>query len=244
MNMEDAKRAAARAALDELPDEGIIGLGTGSTARYFIEALSELILLGKRYVGVPTSSASRKQARELGVPLLDDDGPWDIAVCVDGADEVDPELDVIKGRGGAHAREKIVNCAARKNVVLVDISKLSLRLGERAAVPVEVLAFAHATTAHHLTAFGDASLRVRDGVPVATDDGNLIYDLACGPIAEPDLLDHAIRSIPGVVETGLFIARVDVVLVASEFGVERRTSRRTFSGCERRDPHGAAEGYL
>ena len=218
---DDSKRRAALAALDELPPEGVIGLGSGSTARLFIAALGELVAGGRRYTGVPTSDASRIQAQELGIPLLPDDGPWDIAVTVDGADEVNDALDVIKGGGGAHTREKIVNFSSRRNVIIVDGSKLSRRLGERWPVPVEVLPFAHLATRAHLSRFGAPALRTIAGVPFRSDAGNAIYDVACGPIADPRALDAALRAIPGVVETGLFVGRADVVLVARDTGVER-----------------------
>jgi ribose 5-phosphate isomerase A len=224
---DDAKRKAALAAIAELPPDGVIGIGTGSTARLFIAALGELVAAGRRYTCVPTSQASRSQAQDLGIPLLSDDGPWDIAVTIDGADEVDDALDLIKGGGGAHTREKIVNYSSRRNVIIVDASKLSRRLGERWAVPVEVLAFAHLATRDHLARLGTPALRVRDGAPFSTDSGNRIYDLACGPIADPRALDAALRAIPGVVETGLFIGRADVVLVAGETGVERRVPSRS-----------------
>jgi ribose 5-phosphate isomerase A len=223
---DDAKRRAAVAALAELPAEGVIGLGSGSTSRLFIAALGELVAAGRRYIGVPTSEASRVQARELGIPLLSDDGPWDIAVTFDGADEIDDALDLIKGGGGAHTREKIVNASSRRNVIMADASKLSRRLGENWAVPVEVLGFAHLATRSHLARLGAPTLRSRDGAAFRTDSGNLIYDLACGPIADPGALDAALRAIPGVVETGLFVGRTDVVLVASETGVERRVRAR------------------
>ncbi|HET7506225.1 MAG TPA: ribose-5-phosphate isomerase RpiA [Kofleriaceae bacterium] len=219
---DDAKHKAALAALAELPAEGVIGIGSGSTARLFIAALGELVARGRRYTCVPTSQASRTQAQELGMPLLSDDGPWDIAVTVDGADEVDDALDLIKGGGGAHTREKIVNFSSRRNVIIVDASKVSRRLGERWPVPVEVLPFAHLATRDHLAGHGKPVLRVVGGAPVRTDSGNLIYDVACGPIGDPPALDRALRAIPGVVETGLFVGRTDVVLIAGESGVERR----------------------
>jgi len=218
------KRTAARAAIAELPESGVIGIGTGSTARLFIAALGELVASGRRYVCVPTSEASRVQAQELGIPLLPDDGPWDIAVTVDGADEVSDALDLIKGGGAAHTREKIVNYSSRRNVIIVDGSKRSRQLGERWAVPIEVLSFAHLATRTHLARHGAPTLRVRAGAPVRTDAGNLIYDLACGPIADPATLDAALHGIPGVVETGLFVGRADVVLVAGAGGVERRAA--------------------
>jgi ribose 5-phosphate isomerase A len=222
MSVDEFKRQAALAALSELPENGVIGIGTGSTARLFIAALGELVARGRRYTCVPTSQASRQQAHDLGIPLLPDDGPWDIAVTVDGADEVDEALDLIKGGGGAHTREKIVNFSSRRNVIIVDASKLSRQLGEKWPVPVEVLPFAHQATRAHLAALGTPVLRMKEGTPVPTDAGNLIYDVACGPIADPRALDAALRAIPGVVETGLFVGRADVVLVARETGVERR----------------------
>jgi ribose 5-phosphate isomerase A len=227
---DDIKRKAALAAIAELPPEGVIGIGTGSTARLFIAALGELVAQGRRYTCVPTSQASRQQAQALGIPLLSDDGPWDIAVTVDGADEVSDALDLIKGGGGAHTREKIVNASSRRNVIIIDASKLSRRLGERWAVPVEVLPFAHLATRAHLASHGTPALRLRDGAPFATDAGNLIYDVACGPIAEPRALDAALRAIPGVVETGLFVGRADVVLVASDAGIERRVRAGSVTG--------------
>jgi ribose 5-phosphate isomerase A len=219
---DDFKHRAALAALAELPPDGVIGIGTGSTARLFIAALGELVAAGRRYTCVPTSEASRTQAEQLGIPLLSDDGPWDIAVTVDGADEVDDALDLIKGGGGAHTREKIVNFSSRRNVIIVDASKLSRRIGEQWAVPVEVLPFAHLATRSHLARLGAPALRVRGGAAFRTDAGNLIYDLACGPIADPRALDAALHATPGVVETGLFLGRADVVLIAGTSGVERR----------------------
>src|SRR5260221_10308718 len=124
MSSDEMKRKAALAALRHLPETGVLGLGTGSTTRWFIEAVSQVVHGGRAFSCVPTSTASRALAVECGIPLLDDSGPWEIDVCVDGADEVSRELDLIKGGGGAHTREKIVNQAARKNVIIVDDSKL------------------------------------------------------------------------------------------------------------------------
>ena len=213
--MDAAKLAAARAALAELPPRGVIGLGTGSTAKLFIDLVGGRVAQGAQYTGVPTSDASRAQAAALGIPLLSDDGPWDIAVAVDGADEVSPALDLIKGGGGAHTREKIINFSATKNVIIVDESKLSPQLGTKWAVPVEVLAFAHAATARHLAQLGNPVLRAGK----TTDSGNVIYDLHACAIADPAALDRALHAIPGVVETGLFIGRADVVIVAGASGV-------------------------
>jgi len=225
--MDDAKRTAARAALAEVPDrEGtIVGLGSGSTSRLFVEELGARVREGLRVVGVPTSESTRALAASLSIPLLGDEGPWEIDVNVDGADEVSDSLDLIKGGGAAHTREKIVNYAAKRNVIIVDSSKLSARLGERWSVPIEVLPFAHATTRAHLSRLGTPVLRSRDGAVVRTDAGNLLYDLAAGPIEDPGALDRRLRAIPGVVETGLFVGRADVVLVADASGVRRLEPR-------------------
>ena len=223
MTLDEAKRAAARAAVDDLPESGTIGLGSGSTSKLFIDEVGALVAKGKKYTGVPTSVASRDQALALGIPLLDDDGPWDITVCVDGADEVDEALNLIKGGGGAQTREKIVNYASRRNVIIVDGSKLSRRLGERWPVPVEVLRFGHLQTKKLLAAIGEPTQRQKNGGPWITDAGNLIYDVKVGPIEDPAALDRVLHAIPGVVETGLFVRRADVVLVASENGVKRLT---------------------
>ena len=222
----DAKRAAAIAALEELPEGGIVGLGTGSTAKLFIEEVGKLVQNGRKLRGVPTSEASRIQAQALGIEVLSEDGPWDIDVTIDGADEVDPRLDLIKGGGGAHLREKIVNYSSRKNVIIVDESKLSPALGTRWSVPVEVVRFAAGATKKHLSAFGTPVLRERDGAPFRTDSGNVIYDVATGALADAAALDRALREVPGVVETGLFIGRADIVIIAGANGIERRRARR------------------
>ena len=219
--LDEHKRKVAEAALEELPAEGIIGLGTGSTARFFIEALAARIRAGAKYQAVATSEASRAQAEALGIPLLDDDGPWEIEVTVDGADEVDGEMNLIKGGGAAHTREKIVNGASRKNVIVVDESKLSARIGEKWPVPIEVLPFAHKTTQANLARYGTPTLRMHGDVPLRTDSGNFIYDLAAGPIHEPSVLEMDLRALPGVVETGLFVDRADIILVAGLHGVRR-----------------------
>jgi ribose 5-phosphate isomerase A len=221
MTQDEAKRAAAQAALAELPREGVVGLGSGSTAKLFIEEVGALVKAGRKLRCVPTSEASRSQAVALGIPLLSDDGPWAIDVNVDGADEVSDVLDLIKGGGGAHTREKIVNYASVKNVIIVDSSKLSARLGERWAIPIEVLSFAHPMTASHLARLGSPKLRMRDGMIVRTDAANVIYDLRVAPMDSPAELDRALHAIPGVVETGLFVGRCDVLLVAEATGVRR-----------------------
>jgi ribose 5-phosphate isomerase A len=219
MNVEQHKRLAAQAALSELPQTGLIGLGSGSTSRLFIEELGLLVRAGRRFTAVATSNESRILAESFGIAVLGDEGPWDIAVTVDGADEVDESLNLIKGGGAAHAREKIVNHASQRNVIIVDDTKISRRLGEKWPVPVEVLAFGHKATAQALGTIGRATQRVRGGERVLTDAGNVVYDVFVGPMDDPANVDREIRSVPGVVETGLFIARADVVIVGRSAGI-------------------------
>jgi len=216
---EAAKRAAARAALDFLPTSGVVGLGSGSTARLFIEEVGRLVAAGRSLVGVATSGDSRALAEHLGIPLLDDEGPWEVAVTVDGADEVSAVLDVIKGGGGCHTREKIVNQASAMNIIVADDSKLSERLGEKWPVPVEVLAFGHQATRDRLRELAPTELRTKDGKPWITDAGNYLYDVKFGPLTSPATTDALLRTIPGVVETGLFVQRAQRVLIAGPDGV-------------------------
>jgi ribose 5-phosphate isomerase A len=220
--IDDEKRRAAEAALEYLPFSGRVGLGTGSTAKHFIDLVGELVRSGREFRAVATSEQSRLQAAGLGIELLADEGPWELDLCVDGADEVDPDLNLIKGGGAAHTREKIVNRAARLNVIVVDESKLSPKLGTRFAVPIEVLPFGHGATRELLRHFGEARQRcTREGAPVRTDSGNFIYDLSTGPIAHPAELERDLGTLPGVVESGLFIGRADIVLVAGPGGVTK-----------------------
>ncbi|MGC4065623.1 MAG: ribose-5-phosphate isomerase RpiA [Polyangiaceae bacterium] len=211
------KRRAVRAAIEWLPESGVIGLGTGSTAELFIEEVAELVRQGRKLTGVPTSRRSQALAERLQIPLLDDGGPWSIDVCVDGADEVSDDFDLIKGGGACHLREKIVNASAKVNIIVVDQSKVSHRLGERWAVPVEVATFGHLATAKHLSRFGTVTPRSMSGTTDArlvTDSGNYIYDVKTGPIKDPAQLDTELRAIPGVVETGLFVGRTSRLIVA------------------------------
>jgi ribose 5-phosphate isomerase A len=222
MDILAARKRAAQAALDLLPDVGVIGLGTGATASLFIEGVAQALASGKkRLTGVATSEQSRNLATSLGIPLHDDDGPWDIALCVDGADEVSEDLDLIKGGGGAHMREKIVNASSRFNVIVVDEAKLSRHLGERQVVPIEVARFGHVGTAAHLAQWGTVSQRLKEGEPWVTDSGNFIYDLNAGVIEAPRSLEQVLTLIPGVVATGLFVARTDLLLVGTADGVRR-----------------------
>jgi ribose 5-phosphate isomerase A len=224
VNADEAKMLAARAALLELPQSGVVGLGSGSTAKLFIAEVGALVRQGRIFQGVPTSEGSRRDAERATIPLLDDAGPWDIAVTIDGADEVDAHLNLIKGGGAAHTREKIVNHSSRRNVIIVDESKISERLGEKWPIPVEVLLFGHLATARHLLEVGRPVRRMRDDKPVLTDTGNVIYDVHVDPITDPSAIDRLLRDIPGVVETGLFIGRADLVIVAGSSGIRKLTA--------------------
>jgi len=211
--MTDQEAAAlGAAALAEVKPGHVVGLGTGQAATAFIHALGKAVKEGLRVTGVPTSEASASLARALGIPLLDE--PVALDVAVDGADEVDPRLDLIKGYGGALVREKVVAAAARRFIVLVGGEKLVTVLGARGRLPVEVVPFAARFCRHRLTELGyPSTLRSRDGTPVITDNANLILDVAVEAITDPGHTDRTLREIPGVVGTGLFADMAHTVLV-------------------------------
>jgi ribose 5-phosphate isomerase A len=218
------KQRAVEAAIEHLPHEGVIGLGSGSTAELFIKCVAKLLHAGRKFRGIATSLRSEQLATELGIPLLDGSGPWKIDVCVDGADEVSDSLDLIKGGGACHLREKIVNASSQVNIIVVDESKLSHKLGERWAVPVEVATFGHLATAQHLATLGAVTPRRLDrndpqSPQLVTDSGNYIYDVRTGTIDDPAGLDAMMHQIPGVVETGLFVSRTTMVVVAGDHDV-------------------------
>ncbi len=223
ITQDEAKKLAAQAVIADLPADGVIGLGSGSTAKLFVDEVGARVKAGAKYRGVPTSQGTRAQAESLGIPLLGDEEPWDIVVCVDGADEVDEKLNLIKGGGACLTREKIVNHAAKRNLIVVDESKLSKRLGEKWPIPVEVLRFGAAETKRRLEEIGTVSVRMKNGDRLLTDAGGYIYDVKVPPMDDPHAVDRAMRAIPGVVETGLFLDRADVVVVAGANGVRRLT---------------------
>jgi ribose 5-phosphate isomerase A len=223
--MDDAdagKRAAGRAAAELVEDGMVLGLGTGSTARWFIEAVGELVRSGMSLSGVATSEQSAAQARSLGISLVEL-GRDGVDLAVDGADSVDPDLRLVKGLGGALVREKIVAAAARVFVVVVDVGKLHARL--RGPVPVEVVPFGVAATLAALEPTG-AVFELRrgaDGSPLLSDNGNLIADGAFTSIEDPEGLAEQIDGVPGVVGHGLFLGMTDLVLAGHPDGaVERR----------------------
>jgi ribose 5-phosphate isomerase A len=217
-DLDELKRAAAQKALELVTDGMLLGLGSGSTVRYFTEGVGRLVAGGLKLRGVPTSRATAELAAANGIPVVTElITPIDLAV--DGADEVDPQLRLIKGRGGALFREKIVAAASKRFFVVVDESKMVDRLGA-GAVPVEVLPFLWRTTAERLASLS-ASLTVRGGedTPYMTDNGNLILDLTFeGGISDPTGLAVSLKSTTGVVEHGLFIDMTDTCIVAGPDG--------------------------
>jgi ribose 5-phosphate isomerase A len=227
------KRAAAEAAVELVQNGMVVGLGSGSTAAFAVEALARRHRQGLRFVGIPTSERTAAQAAAAGIPLTSLDEHRQIDLTIDGADEVERgTLNLIKGLGGALLREKIVAAASRRLAIIVDGAKLVDRLGTRAPVPVEVVAFGLEATRAALEGLG-ASARLRlssAGEPFVTDSGNRILDCSFGPIADPARLEERIRRVVGVVESGLFIGRADPVFVADEAGVHRLDSARAHRG--------------
>jgi ribose 5-phosphate isomerase A len=215
MANDQEKEAAARASLRFVKDGHIVGLGTGSTAAHFIRLLGEQVKNGLRIRGIPTSVRSRELAESLGIPLTTLDECQEIAVTVDGADEFDPQLRLIKGGGGALLREKIVASASQQMVVVADATKQVQRLG-KFPLPVEVIKFAQALVAKRISALG-AQVHLRtgaDGKPFLTDENNHILDCRFGEIQDPVALARQLSDMPGIVEHGLFIGMASVVLLA------------------------------
>ena len=223
------KAAAARASLRFVRDGMTLGLGTGSTAAHAVRFLGEQVRAGLKVRGIPTSVHTRELAASLGIPLTTLDECQQIDVDIDGADEFDPQLHLIKGGGGALLREKIIASASRQVVIIADSSKQVAVLGEF-PLPVEVIAFAQPLVAKRITALG-ATVKLRQdtkGNPFITDEGHHILDCSFGQIADPPTLARKLSDMPGVVEHGLFINLASVVLVAKGENVtELRRSKKS-----------------
>lgn len=222
MSADDQKKASGEAAAALVESGMTVGLGTGSTAAWFVKALAARKL---DILGVPTSLATAQLAESLGIRIGQLGQVKSIDLTVDGADEIGPALSLIKGGGAALLREKLVWEASRRCVVIADAEKRVARLG-KFPLPIEVVAFGHETTALRICdALAECDLgvaprlRLKDGVPVQTDNGNLIYDAACGRIEEPAALADALKSVTGVVDHGLFLDLADMALVGTPDGV-------------------------
>jgi len=228
-NRDALKRAAAEAAVELVQDGMVVGLGTGSTAAFAVEALARRRREGLQFIGIPTSDHTAARAAAANIPLTSFAEHRQIDLTIDGADEVERStLNLIKGLGGALLHEKIVAAASRRLAIVVDGLKVVDRLGARTPIPVEVVAFGLEATQAALDAIG-ATARLRrsaTGEPFITDSGNRILDCSFGPIADPARLEERIRRVVGVVESGLFIDRANVVFVANTSGVHRLESTR------------------
>ncbi|KQW23388.1 ribose 5-phosphate isomerase [Afipia sp. Root123D2] len=226
MSMDMLKRQAAARALEDVRDGMKLGLGTGSTAKHFVELLGEKVSAGLKVIGVPTSEATRADAERCGVPLTTLDQIDRLDLTVDGADEVDPALNLIKGGGGALLREKIVAAASDRMIVIADDSKWVETLG-RFPLPIEVVPFGLGATRHAIEksfvsvgAAGEITIRKgKDGHAFVTDGGHWIMDAHLGRIPDAPALAASLASIPGVVEHGLFIGLASTAILAGAQGI-------------------------
>jgi ribose 5-phosphate isomerase A len=227
MSADDQKRAAALKALEYVKPGMKIGLGTGSTAAIFVELLAAKVKSGLDVICVPTSQATADQARTLGIKLTTLDETPILDLTVDGADEIDDDLRLVKGGGGALLREKITAIASDRLVIMVDSSKRVTKVGGF-PIPVEVVRFGLGSTKHLVEELasgigcnGPITQRLaKDGAPFVTDNGNFILDCAFGPLEDPEALDDVLRQIPGVVENGLFLGICDTAIIASATGLD------------------------
>jgi ribose 5-phosphate isomerase A len=229
--VEEAKRKAALEAVTHVKDGFIVGLGSGSTAAYAIEALGERISREHLNVlGIPTSYQAFLLAVEHGIAVTTLEEHSAINVTIDGADQIDPQLNLIKGMGAALAREKIVASASKQNIIIADENKKVQVLGEKNhPVPVEVLSFAISIVKRRIEEIGGNPI-VREGKgkvgPVVTDNGNVVIDAVFGPISDAAKLEQKLKMISGVVETGLFVGSTDIVYVGTRSAVEKMERKR------------------
>ncbi len=212
------KQEVAKAAVERIKSDSIVGLGTGSTTAYVIEFLGDKLTKGelKNIVGIPTSFQSEVLSKKYGVPLTTLDAIDHIDIAIDGADEVDPQKNLIKGGGAAHTREKIVDAFADQFIVVVDSGKLVDRLNSQFLLPVEVIPMALSPVTIAIKKLGgtpELRMGVKKAGPVITDEGNLVLDVKFDKIEDPGLMEKTINNIPGVLENGLFVGVADVVLV-------------------------------
>ncbi len=222
MSVEEQKRAAGERAAEYVTDGMVVGLGSGSTARYATLAIAERLSSGcvNGIVCVATSNATAALARAQGIPLSSLSRHSRIDLTIDGADEVSPDLDLIKGLGGCLLREKIVAAASAREIIVADERKVVRRLGTRAPVPVEVVRFAYERTRDLLAQTGaECRLRLDGTDPFVTDEGHYIIDCRYDGIDDPPALERLLNDIPGVVENGLFIGIAEEAIIACESGI-------------------------
>jgi len=227
-DLDALKRAVALKAVEYVKDGMIVGLGTGSTAKHLVLALGDKVKAGMNLLGVPTSQETAALARQSGITLIDSDNRWAIDVAIDGADQVDPAFNLIKGGGGALLKEKIVAASAKQFIVLVDYTKRVSVLGGSFPLPVEVIPFGWGSTAREIETLTNSRvvLRERNGAPFTTEAGHLIVDVHLARIDHPRDLEIALNQIPGVVETGLFVGRTDMLIVGTPHGTETHSAKR------------------
>ena len=220
-DLDQLKKAAATEAVQCIRTGMVVGLGTGSTAKYMIQALGEKVRAGMSLRGVPTSQETATLAKQAGIPLLDTENRWEIDIAIDGADQVDPKFNLIKGGGGALLKEKIVAASAKQFIVVVDYTKQVQVLGGSFPLPIEVVPFGWGSTAREIESLTKSRvvLRERNGAPFLTEAGHFILDVHLDKIPQPGDLETALNLIPGVVETGLFVGRTDVLIVGTPQGV-------------------------
>lgn len=221
-DLDSCKKAAALKAIEFVHDGMIVGLGTGSTAKHLVIALGDKVRAGMRLRGIPTSHETAALARQSGITLIDDENRWEIDVAIDGADQVDPAFNLIKGGGGALLKEKIVAASAKQFIVLVDHTKQVPRLGGSFPLPIEIIPFGWGSTAREIERLTRSTvvLRERNGAPFKTEAGHLIVDVHLQRIDQPRELEIALNQIPGIVETGLFVGRTDLLIVGTPDGVQ------------------------
>ncbi|MEH6404133.1 MAG: ribose-5-phosphate isomerase RpiA [Sneathiella sp.] len=220
MTEDEQKLAAAAAAVDYIEDGMVVGLGTGSTAAKMVDLVGARVKAGLDIVAVPTSDATKNQAEALGIKVVGFDEVTIIDLTIDGTDEVDPQMRLIKGGGGAHLREKIVASLSDRMIVIAENKKMVETLGAF-KLPVEVIPFAASALLPKMEALGaDAKIRTQKDAPFITDEGNLIIDCAFDVINDPEELALTLSTMPGVVEHGLFIDNADIVLIGSDEGVK------------------------
>ena len=221
LKQEEMKKLAAEKAVEYVKDGMILGLGTGSTVEYMLKRLERELHEGLKIKGIPTSMHTRKLAKEYKIPLTSLEENPEIDLTIDGADEVDSELNLIKGGGGALAREKIIAHNSKKEIIIIDDSKIVKALGIDFDLPIEVLKYGWTSTKKSIEEFFGCEVDLRKILddPYITDNGNYILDCAFERIEEPEEMERDINNIPGVVENGLFVGLVDEVIVGSKQGI-------------------------